>query len=93
MLDRMLGVLGALLEENIDTGIHLQTSEFSIPGEEAGVEMSRVAVYAAIIRAVDWLDGPPTFWAAVRYEMTVWLARESDVSFRDLFGRSSSCLD
>ncbi|EDQ98901.1 uncharacterized protein LACBIDRAFT_318546 [Laccaria bicolor S238N-H82] len=43
--------------------------------------------------AVDRLDGPPTLRAAVRYEMTAWLARESDVSLGDLFGRLGSCLD
>jgi origin recognition complex subunit 5 len=34
--------------------------------------------------AVDLLDGPPTFRAAVGYEMTVCLARDLDVSLGDL---------
>jgi origin recognition complex subunit 5 len=33
--------------------------------------------------AVDPLDGPPTFRAAVGYEMTVCLGRDLDVSLRD----------
>jgi len=96
-LDRMLAILGALLEENdVDSRIHAHASEFSIPGEETDMEISRVAVYAAIMEltsmrllirtsAVDRLDGPPTFRAVVGYEMTVCLARELDVSLGDLF--------
>jgi origin recognition complex subunit 5 len=96
-LDRMLAILGALLEENdVDSRIHAHASEFSIPGEETDMEISRVAVYAAITEltsmrlltrtsAVDRLDGPPTYRAAMGYEMTVSLARELDVSLGDLF--------
>ena len=44
----MLAILGALLEENyVDSRAH--TSEFSIPWEETDMEISRVAVYAAIV--------------------------------------------
>ena len=97
MLDRMLAILGALLEENdVDSRIHAHTSEFSIPREEMDVEISRIVVYAVIMdlmsmclltrtSAVDWLDGPPTFRAAVGYEIMVSLARELDVSLGDLF--------
>ena len=35
--------------------------------------------------AVDRLDGPPTFRAAVGYEMTVCSVRELNVSLGDLF--------
>ena len=88
----MLAILGALLEENdVDSRIHAHASEFSIPGEETDIEISRVAVYATIMEltsvrlltktsAVDRLDGPPTIRAAVGYEITVSLAREFDVS-------------
>ena len=96
-LDRMLAILGALLEENdVDSRIHGHTSAFSTPGEETDMEISRVAVYAAIMEltsmrlltrtsAVDRLDGPPTFRAAVGYEIMVSLARELSVSLGDLF--------
>lgn len=35
--------------------------------------------------AVNRLDGPPTFRAAVGYEMALCLAKELDVSLGDLF--------
>ena len=96
-LDRMLAILGVFLEENdIDSRIHAHASEFSIPGQETDMEISHIAVYAAIMEltsirlltrtsAVDRLDGPPTFRAAVGYEIMVSLARELDVSLGDLF--------
>ena len=47
-LKRMLAILGALLEENyVDSRAH--TPEFSRPWEETDMEISRVAVYAAIV--------------------------------------------
>ena len=49
-LDRMLATLGALLEENdVDSRINAHTSEFGIPGKETDMEISHVAVYAAIM--------------------------------------------
>jgi origin recognition complex subunit 5 len=38
--------------------------------------------------AIDPLDGPPTFRAAVGYEMTVRLGRDLDVSLGDLFSKA-----
>ena len=96
-LDRMLAILGALLEEtDVDSRIHAHTSEFSLPGEETDMEISHVAVYAAVMEltsmrlltrtsALDRLDRPPTFRAAVGFEIMVSLARELDVSLGDLF--------
>ena len=50
MLYRMLAILSALLKENdIDSRMHVHAFEFSILGEEMDVEISHVAVYAAIL--------------------------------------------
>ena len=46
----MLATLGALLEGNdVDSRINAHTSEFGIPGKETYMEISHVAVYAAIM--------------------------------------------
>ena len=93
----MLAILSALLEENnVNSRIHAHASEFSIPQEETDMEISHVAVYTVIMElmsmrlltrmlAVDQLDGPLMFRAVLGYEMMVYLVRELDVSFGDLF--------
>ena len=46
----MIATLGALLEENdVDFRINAHASEFGILGEETDMEISRVAVNAAIM--------------------------------------------
>lgn len=76
-----------------DSRINAHASEFGILGEETDMEISRVAVNAAIMElasmrlltrksAVDWLD--TTFRAVVGYEITVRLARELDASLGNL---------
>lgn len=46
-LDRLIAILGALLEEN-DVETRLPAPEFTIPGEYTDMEISRVAVYSAV---------------------------------------------
>ena len=46
-LDRMLAILGVLLEEN-DADTRPPAPEYEIPGEYTEVEISRVAVYEQV---------------------------------------------
>ena len=46
-LDRLIAILGALLEEN-DVDARLHRSEFLIPGEYTDMEITRVGIYAAV---------------------------------------------
>ncbi|PFH49483.1 hypothetical protein AMATHDRAFT_41543 [Amanita thiersii Skay4041] len=99
-LDRMLAILGSLLEENdLDAnsdGIDPTGLKFSaIPGEHTDMEVSRVGVYTEIIdlahkrllhrtSPMDKLDGPPMFKCGVMYEDVLALAKELDVPLNDL---------
>lgn len=46
-LDRMIAILGVLLEEN-DADVRPPAPEYSIPGEYTEMEISRVAIYALV---------------------------------------------
>ena len=46
-LDRLLAILGVLLEEN-DADARPPAPQFAVPGEYTDVEISRVAVYAQV---------------------------------------------
>jgi origin recognition complex subunit 5 len=46
-LDRLLAILGALLEEN-DVECRPHDSRFGIPGEYTDMELGRVHIYAAV---------------------------------------------
>ncbi|EDR09875.1 uncharacterized protein LACBIDRAFT_318149 [Laccaria bicolor S238N-H82] len=104
-VDRMLAIPGALLEENdVDSRIHGHASEFSIPGEETNMEISRVAVYAAVVEltsmrlltrtsAVNQLDDPPTFRAAVGMRWRCVWQRSWMLVLGIFFGRLCSCLN
>ena len=46
-MDRMIAILGALLEEN-DAGSRPAAHEFRIPGEYTDMEITRVGVYSAV---------------------------------------------
>lgn len=46
-LDRLLAILGALLEEN-DVERRPHDSRFGIPGEYTDMELGRVHIYAAV---------------------------------------------
>ncbi|RDB16484.1 Origin recognition complex subunit 5 [Hypsizygus marmoreus] len=93
-LDRLLAILGALLEEN-DVEARLPAPEYTIPGEYTDMETSRVGVYTAIMdltsmrllhrtSAIDRIDGPPTFKCGISYDVTMTLARELGIPLNDL---------
>ena len=46
-LDRLLAILGVLLEEN-DADVRPPTPQYAVPGEYTDVEISRVAIYAQV---------------------------------------------
>ncbi|KAI0072526.1 hypothetical protein K474DRAFT_1650853 [Panus rudis PR-1116 ss-1] len=50
-LDRMIAILGVLLEEN-DTEIRLPAPEYTVPGEYTEMEISRTAIYAQVYLVV-----------------------------------------
>ncbi|KAK0452979.1 origin recognition complex subunit 5 C-terminus-domain-containing protein [Desarmillaria tabescens] len=95
-LDRMLAILGALLEENDnDDDFRPFKIDFSIPGEYTDMEVSRVGVCATIVdltsskllhrtSPAEKLDGPPMFKSGVSYDVVLGLAKELDVPLQDL---------
>ncbi|KAF7377508.1 Origin recognition complex subunit 5 [Mycena sanguinolenta] len=93
-LDRIIAILGALLEEN-DVDRRLPAPEYTIPGEQTDMEIARVGVYNAVIELADIgllhrtspsdkLDGPPTFKCGISYNTSAALARQLDVTLDDL---------
>ncbi|EIW86115.1 hypothetical protein CONPUDRAFT_160954 [Coniophora puteana RWD-64-598 SS2] len=99
-LDRLLAILGALLEEN-DAEDRLPAPHLSLPGEYTDMELRRVHVYAAIcelsaMRAlqrttpVEKLDGPPAFKCGVSYEVVSVLSKELGIRLQDLMWDSES---
>ncbi|KAJ7743175.1 putative origin recognition complex, subunit 5-like protein [Mycena metata] len=93
-LDRLIAILGALLEEN-DVDQRLPAPEYLIPGEHTDMEIARVGIYNTIIELSDIgllhrtstaekLDGPPTFKCGISYKMTSALAQQLDIPLDDL---------
>lgn len=91
-LDRLLAILSALIEENDPPRV--EAGAVAVGGE-TDLEVSRCAVYAAIVElaqmrllvrtsASDRIDGPPMFKCGVSYEMVLGLAREVKVPLNDL---------
>ncbi|KAF9036920.1 hypothetical protein BDZ89DRAFT_1061614 [Hymenopellis radicata] len=96
-LDRMLAILGALLEDNDNDDDDLRPSKmnFMVPGEYTDTEITRVGVYAIIVDLTsaqllyrttntDKIDGPPMLKCGVSHEVVNALAKELDVPFNDL---------
>ncbi|KAH7925660.1 hypothetical protein BV22DRAFT_1194968 [Leucogyrophana mollusca] len=93
-LDRLLAILGALLEENdVETRPH--AAEYKLSGEYTEMEVGRAQVYAAIseltstrslhrMTAPDRLDGPPMFKCGISYEVALALAKGLGVPLSDL---------
>ncbi|KAH7909749.1 OPT oligopeptide transporter protein-domain-containing protein [Hygrophoropsis aurantiaca] len=80
-LDRLLAILGSLLEEN-DVETRPYAPEYQLSGEYSEMEVGRVHVYAAISEltamrslhrtsAPDRLDGPPMFKCGISYESSM----------------------
>ncbi|KAI6101091.1 OPT oligopeptide transporter protein-domain-containing protein [Pisolithus croceorrhizus] len=77
-LDRLLAILGALLEEH-DVDSWPFDHRFVLPGEYTDMEIGRIHVYAAVselafmralhrISPMEKMDGPPTFKCGISYE-------------------------
>ncbi|KAF9549933.1 hypothetical protein CPC08DRAFT_674975 [Agrocybe pediades] len=92
-LDRMIAILGALLEEN-DAESRI-SSRLRIPGEHTDMEIGRVGVFSSVMEltsmrllhrttAVDRLDGPPQFKCAISYDVAMVLAKQLHVALNDL---------
>ncbi|KAF5354089.1 hypothetical protein D9756_006949 [Leucocoprinus leucothites] len=93
-LDRMIAILGALLEEN-DVDSRLPNPELAIPGEYTDMEITRVGIHSAIMELVsmhfllrtspvDRIDGPPMFKSAISQDTALALAKQLDVPLNDL---------
>ncbi|KAI6156158.1 OPT oligopeptide transporter protein-domain-containing protein [Pisolithus thermaeus] len=76
-LDRLLAILGALLEEH-DVDSWPFDHRFVLPGEYTDMEIGRIHVYAAVselafmralhrISPMEKMDGPPTFKCGISY--------------------------
>ncbi|KAJ8487791.1 hypothetical protein ONZ51_g3946 [Trametes cubensis] len=93
-LDRLIAILGVLLEEN-DAETRPVAPQYSLPGEYTEMEISRVALYGQIMELAsmrllvrtspaDRLDGTPTFKCGIGYELAGKLARELGIILNDL---------
>ncbi|KAG8220677.1 OPT oligopeptide transporter protein-domain-containing protein [Butyriboletus roseoflavus] len=93
-LDRLLAILGSLLEEN-DYETRPHDPRFELPGEYTDMEIGRIYIYAKIAEltlmralhrtsAMDKLDGPPMFKCGISYDVALALARDLDVPLNDL---------
>ncbi|OAX34000.1 putative origin recognition complex, subunit 5-like protein [Rhizopogon vinicolor AM-OR11-026] len=93
-LDRLLAILGSLLEEN-DVEYRPHDSRFGFPGEYTDMELGRVHIYAAITEltsmralhrtnASDKLDGPPMYKCGISYWVAGALAKDLQVPLNDL---------
>ncbi|KAG6808886.1 hypothetical protein H0H92_002472 [Tricholoma furcatifolium] len=93
-LDRMLAILGALLEEN-DVETRLPEPKFTIPGEHTDMETSKVAIYSTVMELTsmrlihrttvgDRIDGPPSFKCGISYDVALTLAKLLSIPLNDL---------
>ncbi|KAH9896798.1 origin recognition complex subunit 5 C-terminus-domain-containing protein [Cubamyces lactineus] len=93
-LDRLIAILGVLLEEN-DAETRPVAPQYSLPGEYTEMEISRVALYGQIMELAsmqllvrtspaDRLDGTPTFKCGIGYELAGKLARDLGIILNDL---------
>ncbi|GBE84648.1 predicted protein [Sparassis crispa] len=93
-LDRLLAILGVLLEEH-DVEMRPPAPQYSLPGEYTDMEISRVALYAEIMELAsmrlllrtsppDKLDMAPTFKCGISYEVALRLSRDVGVMLNDL---------
>ncbi|KAG1865655.1 OPT oligopeptide transporter protein-domain-containing protein [Suillus tomentosus] len=85
-LDRLLAILGALLEEN-DVENRPHEPCFELPGEHTDMELGRVHIYAAITEltsmralhrttAVEKLEGPPMYKCGISFGVAGALAKD-----------------
>ncbi|PPQ88839.1 LOW QUALITY PROTEIN: hypothetical protein CVT25_010269 [Psilocybe cyanescens] len=94
-LDRMIAILGALLEENDVESRVISYGTFNFAGEYTDMEIGRVGVFSSVVeltsmRLLHWtspadrLDGPPQFKCAISYETALLLAKQLNVALNDL---------
>ncbi|KAI0795005.1 origin recognition complex subunit 5 C-terminus-domain-containing protein [Abortiporus biennis] len=95
-LDRMLAILGVLLEENdVENRLPIPGMDFQVNGEQTELEISRVAVYAQVNELAfmhllhktspsDKLEISPTFKCGINYETALSLARDLGVALNDI---------
>jgi origin recognition complex subunit 5 len=92
-LDRMLAILGVLLEE-YDVETRPPMGVPFAPGERTDLELSRVQVMSAVMElssmrlvhrtsAPDRLDGPPMFKSGISYDVALELAKQVGLPLRD----------
>ncbi|KAH8103345.1 origin recognition complex subunit 5 C-terminus-domain-containing protein [Cristinia sonorae] len=93
-LDRLLAILGVLLEEN-DAEARPPMPEYTVPGEYTEIEIARVAVYAQVhhlssmhllhrTSPADRMELSPTFKCGISYEVALRLAKDIDVALNDM---------
>jgi len=93
-LDRLLAILGVLLEEN-DADIRPAAPQYTQPGEYTDMEISRVTIHAQVmelasmrlllrVSPMDRLDTAPTFKCGISYETALRLAKEVGILLNDL---------
>lgn len=93
-LDRLLAILGALLEEN-DVENRPHEPCFELPGEHTDMELGRVHIYAAVseltsmralhrMTAVEKLEGPPMYKCGISFRVAGAIAKELQVPLNDL---------
>ncbi|THV00858.1 hypothetical protein K435DRAFT_818207 [Dendrothele bispora CBS 962.96] len=98
-LDRLIAILGALLEENDAPDSEDMPDEFTIPGEYTDMEVRRVGIYASITQLTNLrllvrtspperLDGPPMYktgpGVASSYEDVSIIAKGLGITLSDL---------
>ncbi|KAF7303854.1 hypothetical protein MIND_00615300 [Mycena indigotica] len=92
-VERLLAILGALLEEN-DADRRPEMPQYTIPGEYTDMETSRVNVFTTIVEladsgllqrasSTDKLDGA-TFKCGITYDTAAELSSQLDVPLNDL---------
>ncbi|KAG5645389.1 hypothetical protein DXG03_006342 [Asterophora parasitica] len=98
-LDRLLAILGALLEEN-DAESRLSAPEYAIPGEYTDMETGRIGISTAVMGLTsmrllhrttpgDRIDGPPWFKCGISYDVALALAKQLSIPLNDLLWDSA----
>ncbi|EKM53224.1 uncharacterized protein PHACADRAFT_124702 [Phanerochaete carnosa HHB-10118-sp] len=93
-LDRMIAILGVLLEEN-DTDTRRPAPEYSVPGEHTEVEISRTATYAQVMELASMhllhrtspaerLEMSPMYKSGIGYDAALLLAKDVGIKLNDL---------
>ncbi|KIP09359.1 hypothetical protein PHLGIDRAFT_504934 [Phlebiopsis gigantea 11061_1 CR5-6] len=93
-LDRMVAILGILLEEN-DADTRLSAPEYKVPGEYTEIEISRVGIYAQVMELAsvhllhrtspsDRLEMSPTYKCGISYDIAFQLAKDVGIRLNDV---------